>query len=35
LAHLIADHDTLTETTMEQNGRCFIIRSTPRAAASL
>jgi hypothetical protein len=35
LDHIIADLDALTETKMEQNGRCFIIRSTPRAAASL
>ena len=32
---LIADLDALTETEVEQDGRRFLLRSTPRTAASL
>ena len=32
---IVADLDALTETEVEQDGRRFVLRSTPRAAASL
>jgi len=32
---IVADLDSLTETEVEQDGKRFIIRSAPRAAASL
>ena len=32
---IIADLETLTETEVEQDGRRFLLRSTPRIAASL
>jgi hypothetical protein len=32
---LITDLDALTETEIEQGGRCFLLRSAPRPAASL
>jgi hypothetical protein len=32
---IIADIDALTETEVEQDGRRFMLRSTPRIAASL
>jgi hypothetical protein len=32
---IIADLDSLTETEIEYDGKRFIVRSAPRAAASL
>jgi hypothetical protein len=32
---IIADLDSLTETEIEQDGKCFVVRSAPRPAASL
>ncbi len=32
---VIADLDSLTETQVEQDGKCFLLRSAPRPAASL
>jgi hypothetical protein len=32
---IIADLDSLTETEIEQDGKCFTVRSAPRPAASL
>jgi hypothetical protein len=32
---IIADLDSLTETEIEQDGKCFLVRSAPRPAASL
>ena len=32
---ILADLDSLTETKVEQNDKCFLLRSLPRPAASL
>ncbi len=32
---VIADLDSLTETEVEQDGKCFLLRSAPRPAATL
>ena len=32
---MIADLDSLTETEVEQDGKRFLLRSTPRPAATL
>jgi transposase len=32
---ILADLDSLTETEVEQDGKCFLLRSAPRPAASL
>jgi hypothetical protein len=32
---LLADLDSLTETKVEQDDKCFLLRSPPRPAASL
>ncbi len=32
---VIADHDSLTETEVDQDGKRFLLRSSPRPGASL